>query len=730
MVFADTPLPDALRQIDHAQEEKSIVFMLNDLEELRTTCSLHRKSALEAVQEVCKGFPILITETDRHIFVEYIRPPMHLLPSVTKIQKQIAITDDGYWLKPNMYGITATDVLAMLPRLFVRDNMIYLNGQSIRNIYLNGIPLADSKELDQLASEMIESIRIDEHNNDIHITLHKPKEGGFYGQMQAQAGSKYNGSDETIGGVWYSRFRKTSIYDKVGWENSHQTDKTEQIITATGAEQVYANEITTDNTHFTNRLSLMHEFTQRQSLGFSYYVSSHNGRGKAMRSDRLNFNNFSGKNRHTDHELTLRYHAMLEKVNTDVKVIADIFSRQTNSENASLYGAGVGTEIGETPSIVMTKLAADVQTTISSRLSLLYGFDYRSFTSLYDPRKFLSNLNGVYAFINRMEQKGTLMSGDLGLRLMLGQATLDAEISPQNIESRQKISEDRGTETVSNEYSQFDWNSHLRLFLPCGTERQHAVTLSYRRERDEIPYSAMSPAIHWNDAYNHSTGNASLLAPFSRLLMVNASFWRNRLSASASYECTENEIYWQSVVSNGQTEVIYTSPVNLSSTRRVMMLMEGNMHPTEHWQTKMLMQWTLRPENETIGGRHYGKRHLQQFYNWINHWKLGRQMQLTANAQYQPAYSIYDRTYHATGSITAEVKHSFLGNRLQCGLRVCAWGQNRWLDRKINDYNVSYRYLSPLQHIGVHVAWNFSSRQRVSVSTVEGGQQYKEINDQ
>lgn len=743
MVFDETPLPDALRQIDHAQTDRNIVFVMNDLEELRATCTLHRKDVLEAVQEVCKGFPILITETGSHIFVEYIRPPMHLLPSVTKIQKQIVLSAEGYWIKPNMYGISATKVLTILPRLSVRDGAIYLNGQALKNIFLNGMPLTETDELDQLASDMIETIRIDEHNNHLYITLRQPKEGGFYGHLQAQASWREETDEEGLSGVWYSRFRKNSIYDKFGWENEHQSDEIRQTALAPGVEKIYRTDLDSDQRRFANRFSFEHEYSPSQSLGFSYYVATRHGKGKSAQSDVQNFNSFSGKNQYTDQELTLRYHACFGKNpeptgrnpeptgirQTEVNVIADIFSRQTETENLSLYGAGVGTEIGEAPSIVMTKLSADAQTSLSQQMTLFYGFDFRSYNSHYDPDKFLSNFQGISAFRQKMDLHGTLLRGDLELQYSLGRASLTAGISPQANRNHPQLSGSNLSEESPVDYRQFDWNPHFRTFIPFGDERQHNLSLSYRQELDEIPYSAMSPAIRWGDAYNYSTGNYNLRAPRSQLFQINSAFWQNRLIATLSYTQLKDEIYWQSFINHGQTEIFFTKPVNIGSSRRMQMQIEGNLQPADHWHTKLLASWNLRPEEETIGSIHYSDRHMQQYYSWVNHWEIDRRWQFHADVWYQPRYRIYDRTYHATGSLDAEVKRSFLSNRLECGVMLCLWGINRKLDRRISDYELRYDHLSSLRQIGIQIAWNFSSKQHVKVNTVEGGQQYKDINE-
>lgn len=126
ITFDNTSLAEALRQIDHAQQDKHLVFVFNDLESLYITQNIQRKDAIDAVRQVCQGHPILITEVEDNIFIEYIKPPMHLLPVVSVSGRQIKFDDAGYTIATNVTGLGITDLLASQPNITMRDG-IYFN---------------------------------------------------------------------------------------------------------------------------------------------------------------------------------------------------------------------------------------------------------------------------------------------------------------------------------------------------------------------------------------------------------------------------------------------------------------------------------------------------------------------------------------------------------------------------------------------------------------------------
>lgn len=80
--FNDVSLSEALRQIDHAQNDKHIVFMFDDLDMFLVNADLYGLSVAEAVHKVCDSHPVTVTDVGDAIFVEYVPKVVHLSPVV------------------------------------------------------------------------------------------------------------------------------------------------------------------------------------------------------------------------------------------------------------------------------------------------------------------------------------------------------------------------------------------------------------------------------------------------------------------------------------------------------------------------------------------------------------------------------------------------------------------------------------------------------------------------
>lgn len=717
----DETLASALRQIDHAQQEKRILFVFNDLDSIRVTRNLFHRTALEAVNEVCEGYPILVTECDADILVEYIRPPVHLLPNTTISLRQLHYDAEGYAIRPGKFGMTGRQLLLLLPHLTALDDeALCINGQAVKEYYLNGQRLADAHELLSIPSDMIAEVRVNERTQAIYVTLRQPSEDGYYGSLMAKTDFYQSSAEHELGGVWFARYGQTQLYNRF---DVAANDLSHAIKQQGFMSIMQDSRLMTLEHSFSDRLSITHEFSPRQALGLSYYIASHRGQAKVRHDDASGFIDFNGSNRHTDQELTLRYNAKIGSRDTRLEAVADYYSRQTSSEHVSLYGAGVGTELGEAPSISMWKAAAEIHHTFSPHFSLHFGTDLRYFFSHYDPKLYLSNFEGSPAFLHEMNQHGLMLKKSLGFSIRWQQLRLETGAALQHQIAMQEIldHDDNG-----HDYAKGGIYPYLQLYYPVGP---HRLSFSYQRDLADIPYAAMSPAVRWSDAFNYSTGNRKLHAPEAHRLMLHASGWDDRLCVTASYLQMHNEIFWQSAISSGQTDVFYTQPVNLSSSRLWLLQAEANLHPIRSWQVKLNALWQWRPEDNTIGDTHYRAHHLRSLYSCHNIIDLRQGWTMSLNAAFAPTYHVFDRTYHSRHSLRGELQRGFFAERLRCALTFQVWESNRRLDRKIGTALVSYHETTDQTHIGLRMTWKFDGGHRVKVDAVEGAQHYNDIRD-
>ena len=120
------------------------------------------------------------------------------------------------------------------------------------------------------------------------------------------------------------------------------------------------------------------------------------------------------------------------------------------------------------------------------------------------------------------------------------------------------------TSNIHEHNNQWSFNPIIQIMMPFGKRKEHSLMLNYKRTMSDIPYSAISSAITWKDAYNYSVGNANLKAPSSDMLMVGLSMFRNKVTLTAIYAYSHNRIYWQTFNDEKNSNILYTKPINIS----------------------------------------------------------------------------------------------------------------------------------------------------------------------
>ena len=731
----DAPLSEALRQIDQGQKERRIVFVFNEMERFRISCNITEMEPLEAVRQVCASLPISIKTRDKHVFVEAVKTPVRkaspqpsspqkpidevrMLDEVTVVRKRIRYGANGYTAQLEAQGMPASQALSYLPNVMREEDHLYVHGQEVTQIYLDGMPLSTLDELDQLQGDMIEEVRIDYQPCVIYIALRQPEEGGFYGSVHSELTGQGERNDMgELGAVWYLRHKGLSLYNRFAFDGSNRTEELLNTYTRSDALTVYDGETERRHGMVSDRFSINREFNRHHSLGASLYMAYDWGRvGSVMEQDREYY--FDGENQHTDMELTLKYTHTFGSRDGTMEVLLDVFDRSAQTENLSLYGAGVGTELGESPSITLWRGSMDVRQPVSVLTALLYRLDLRSFFSHYDPDRYSNNLIGAPVVGYQLDQQGQMVDVGVGVQHAGEHLLLNGGLGYR----LNRVEADFG----KGNYRQQSLTSHLRIELPLGDDGLHRLALTGQQQLDDIPYAALSPAVRWNDAFNSTMGNTSLLAPASTQLMMDVSLWHDRFNLTTSYRWIEDEIYWQTFIAKGQKDVFYTQPVNLDGLRIWSMQGELNLHPTSWWQAKVSAQLNYRMEHATLSETRYEGNHLQQRYAIDHHLRFDGHWSASVHADFAPRHSIYDRTYHATYLMSGEVQKGWLDNRLQTSILFVPLGRNRQIDRQIEGRHIAYKYCTTLQQLGIRVVWNFNGGRRVKVGTVEGGQRFEE----
>lgn len=278
--------------------------------------------------------------------------------------------------------------------------------------------------------------------------------------------------------------------------------------------------------------------------------------------------------------------------------------------------------------------------------------------------------------------------------------------------------------------TQWGLNPKVQVMLPLGKEMKHALMLVYQRLLNDIPYSAISSVVKWDDAYNYTVGNPDLKAKTDNMVMLGIQLFRNKLNLTGLYGHSHNVIHWVTRQSEENPNVFYTQPTNVGGQDAYAVGIEWNSPVTKWWMFKLSGRLEIFPEDITISGVHYGKTRLKEYFSMNHNFNFKGGWGGMLNGSWEPTYHNLDRTYHAVYDLNGRIYKDFLGKKLRVAMKFVACGNRRKLDREVGDEKVSFKYTSPVQRIGVSLSWNFSGGKDVNVNAItDGNQSYQETSD-
>ena len=282
---------------------------------------------------------------------------------------------------------------------------------------------------------------------------------------------------------------------------------------------------------------------------------------------------------------------------------------------------------------------------------------------------------------------------------------------------------------VKNHNTQWAINPTIQIIMPFGSKMNHALMLNYKKTLSDIPYSAITSVINWDNAYSYTVGNPDLKAQSVDMIMAGLSLFRNKINISALYAHSHDRIYWQTFQSTENPDVFYTRPVNVSGQGVWGVGAEWIESPLKWWKFKLSGRVEISPENTTIDGIRYGKTRFKEYFYFNNNFIFSNSWGGMLNVNFEPTYRTLDRTYHAAYNINGQIYKTFLDGNLQMAVDFSPLGNRRKLDRQAALNKISYRYTTPVQYIGLSITWNLSGGKKVDVDVIDGIQNYHETKD-
>lgn len=664
----------------------------------------------------------------------------HHLKEITVVASRTTNNAGGY--TTNLRGAdiakgkTAVDVLPFLPNISRENGNFKINGLAVSEIYVNGVKLSDLSELDNISGEMIDKVQVqylagaDQNaamsGGTIRITLRRPPEGGYYGSITANADwyRSCGFGNEGLGSMFNYRYKNLSVYDNLFVGASKLEENAEQWQTGPDLQTFITETTKSKGFDFRNRLSLTQQFNSGAQLGVSYLISMYRPRPSSFS---MSDNIASAITKHINtiaQEGTMKFSLPLIKRGAAMELTADYFNR-SNNEHAdySMENDIVGATYDRT-NLNLWKFKADFIYPHSRKLSWKFGASAQWISSTFTPSATLEddrfNVSDIptkttgFTPIVYTAAQGMFWK----LRYSAGINWQLNRISYENIDA-----------DVKNHNTQWAINPTIQIMMPFGSKMNHALMLNYKKTLSDIPYSAITSVINWENAYSYTVGNPDLKAQSADMIMAGLSLFRNKINISALYAHSHDRIYWQTFQSTENPDVFYTKPVNISGQGVWGVGAEWTEAPLKWWKFKLSGRVEITPENTIIDGIHYDKTRYKEYFYFNNNFIFSNSWGGMLNVNFEPTFQTLDRTYHAVYNVSGQIYKTFLDGNLQMAVDFSPLGNRRKLDRQAALNKISYRYTTPVQYIGLSITWNLSGGKKVDVDVIDGIQNYHETKD-
>lgn len=662
------------------------------------------------------------------------------LPEVTVIASRTTNDAEGYITNLRgadiAKGKPAVDVLPFLPNISRENGNIKINGLAVSEIFVDGVKLTDVSELDNIPGEMIDKVRVmylagaDRNaalsGGTIMITLRRPPEGGYYGSVTADADwhRACGFGNEGAAGMVNYRYKNLSVYDNFHVGASRFEENAEQQESGPDLQAFMTETTKSRKFSLRNRLSVTRQFSSGAHLGGNYLIALSRPRPTSFSTGETGNSAMAKRVNTAVQQGTLKFSLPLNKKKATMELTADYLNR--HSDEGTRYRLDdemVGASLAES-NLNLWKLAADVAYPRSRSLSWKFGASAQWISSTHTPDVALESDRFEISSVPTRTAGFTPIiyaSAQGKIRNLRYSAGLNWQLNRINYKDRRADVTDRNT--------QWALNPVLQFMMPFGSKKNHAFMLNYKRTLNDIPYSAISSVINWENPYNYTVGNPGLKAQSADMLMGGLSLFRNKVNITAIYAHSHNRIYWQTFQNEENPDVFYTKPINISGQGMWGFGAEWIDSPRKWWKFKLSSRVEISPENISVGGIHYGKTRFKEYFSLNNNFRFANGWGGMLNLNLEPTYRTLDRTYHSVYSVSGRIYKTFLDDRMQLAVEFIPAGNRRKLDRKAGMNKVSYSYTSPVQFAGVSLTWNFAGGKKVNVNIIDGIQDYHETKD-
>ena len=325
----------------------------------------------------------------------------HQLNEVTVVASHTTNNAEGYTTRLRgtdiAKGKPTADVLGFLPNISRENGNFKINGLAVSEIYVDGVKLSDISELNNIPGEMIDKVQVKYlagsnqnaalSGGTIMITLRRPPEGGYYGNVTLNADwyRSCGFGNEGVSGLFNYRYKNLSIYDNLYIGADKLEENSEQWLIGPDLNTMIEETSKSHGFNLRNRLSLTQQFKSGAQLGGSYLIATTRPRPTSSSIVNETLSSFDKRTNMLAQEGTIKFSLPLNNRGASMELTADYYNRHSDDNaNYLIDNELIGSQADES-NLNLWKVKADFLYPHSRKLAWKFGVSAQWITSEFTP---------------------------------------------------------------------------------------------------------------------------------------------------------------------------------------------------------------------------------------------------------------------------------------------------------------------------------------------------------
>jgi hypothetical protein len=693
-------------------------------------------------------------------------PPIVLSENVNLLN-EIAVTINFIQYKADRYeislqgnpitkGHTAASVLEWMPGIYKQNSILKIYGKTLSRFYVDNRP-ASKKELEAIQADMIDKIEIihtpgsesgaSNTSGIVKIKLKKIPEGGFYGSLAGSLALNptYGYMNDNTYSVFNYRYKKWSFYNYINYSNYRNNNYLHE-------ESIYQdlnqriNMRSQDNgkiNSFFEKLSLACDISKKQSVGVNISIFLNNfsplyqSQSEVFDAENIavsSATNMKGKSHNTQYQSALNYDCQIDDKGSNFRLIADYLRRYNDNnrnyeylfDTLSLSPVLEYRDNDNNQKIDMFTANAKFEIKLGKIHQLDFGgtfyLDKRNQLLTYrywDYHSWFSDENLTDSY----NLKSSSYAAYVSFASAIGQLMYKVGVRAQGDE----ISYDSHKIGKQNSKFYFGFYPTISATYPINQRQGSVLNFSYRRSMNDIPYSAISPVITYNNEYSYTKGNLNIEPPVYNALSLNLTL-KKKWSFYFTFLTGQGAVRYTTLIDENNPIMSYKMPVNSGKSTGYLFGGNGEVKITNWWTSKASVNitWDKTEKEEYFQEE---TKQWRYYFSLNNNFRFEKGWGSNLYLYDEPTFKSAELTYLTVYGISGSIYKYLLKDRLQISANFVFYAKSRNLITERLAYWSKRSNMTDTKGVTIRITYNFKQGKSVRIKQSQTIQTYQELKD-